>query len=553
MDRMSPLDTSFLHIEDGDRAVSLHIGSIGIFEGPPPPHETLARRLEQRLASVPRCRQRVEFVPFGLERPVWVDDADFSVDYHLRRTALPAPAGRDELRRLVGRLMSQRLDRTKPLWEMWVVEGLPDDQWVLVSKVHHCMVDGVSGAEVLAALLDLTPTPEDESVEPWVPEPAPSRRDLVMDAARDLTFDSYERIRLIGAQVRRPTRALQQARELLPGLRSLGVVTRSVHTAGLTGPISPHREYTWADASLDDVKRVRRHLGGTVNDVVLAAVAGGFRQLLLSRGEKVRVDRVVRTLVPVSVRTQRHDGAAAHDGTFDNKVSAMFAELPVGIADPVERLSVITAQLADLKESGQAVAGEALTALSGFAPPALLGLGMRVAARAVRGTTTVHTVTTNVPGPQLPLYSCGRRLLRAYPYVPIAAPMRVGVAIFSYDGMVTFGVTGDREVSRDIDVLAQGIEAALAELLAKADDTDSSADAVAPAPLVAESPAPEVAATPAAPEPINTGASKDPQAVNRSRGSGKAKGSKSSSAKGQGKGQAKGRSKASKPSKPGRP
>ena len=469
MDRMSPLDTSFLHLEDSDRAVSLHIGAIGIFEGPAPDQGVLARTMEQRLDQVPRCRQRVEPVPFGLERPVWVDDDDFSVDYHLRRTALPQPAGREELRRLVGRLMSQRLDRTKPLWEMWVVEGLADGTWALVSKVHHCMVDGVSGAEILAVLLDLTPDPPEVEAPPWVPEPAPSRRDLVLDAARALAFDNVERLRLVGAQLRRPGRAVQQAMELLPGLVSLGGVAAAPSSAGLTGPISPHREYAWADASLDDVKRVRRALGGTVNDVVLAAVAGGFRHLLESRGEEVAPDRVVRTLVPVSVRATRDDGAAAHDGSFDNKISAMFAELPVGVADAAERLRGITAQLAGLKESGQAVAGEALTALSGFAPPALLALGMRVAARAVRGSGTIHTVTTNVPGPQLPLYSCGKRLLRAYPYVPIAPPLRTGVAIFSYDGAVTFGVTGDREVSRDVDVLAHGIELAIADLLAAAD------------------------------------------------------------------------------------
>lgn len=468
MDRMSPLDASFLHIEDGDRAVGLHIGAVGVLEGPVPAQDALERTLEARMALVPRCRQRVEEVPFGLERPVWVDDEDFSVEYHLRRTALPAPAGPAELRRLVGRLMSQRLDRTKPLWEMWVVEGLPDDRWALVSKVHHCMVDGVSGAEILAVLLDIEPDPAPVEAPLWVPEPAPSRRDLLVGAARDLTFDGYERVRLLGAQVRRPSRALEQARQLLPGLLSLGSVAASASSPGLTGPISPHREYAWADASLEDVKTIRRALGGTVNDVVLAAVAGGFRHLLRERGEEVGPDRVVRTLVPVSMRSTRDDGAAAYDGTFDNKVSAMFAELPVGVADPVDRLGAITGQLAGLKESGQAMAGEALTALSGFAPPVLLALGMRAAARAVRGSGTVHTVTTNVPGPQLPLYACGRRLLRAYPYVPIVAPLRTGVAIFSYDGSIAFGVTGDREVSRDVDVLAAGIEGALAELLAAA-------------------------------------------------------------------------------------
>jgi WS/DGAT/MGAT family acyltransferase len=250
-------------------------------------------------------------------------------------------------------------------------------------------------------------------------------------------------------------------------MRSLGGVARAVPLPGLTGPISPHREYAWSEATLDDVKRVRKQLGGTVNDVVLAAITRGFRDLLTSRGEAVG-GQVVRTLVPVSVRSTRSDGAAAHDGTFDNQISAMFAELPVGVDDPAERLELIHAQLADLKEARQAVAGEALTRLTGFAPPALLALGTRAAARAVRTTANVHTVTTNVPGPQVPLWSCGRRMLAVYPYVPIAAPMRIGVSIFSYNGAVTFGVTGDREVSPDVNVLAEGIDAGLKELLAAA-------------------------------------------------------------------------------------
>ncbi|HEX8804662.1 MAG TPA: wax ester/triacylglycerol synthase family O-acyltransferase [Acidimicrobiales bacterium] len=461
---MSPLDASFLHIEDSDRAVNMHIGSVAVLDGPPPPQADIVRTVADRLSLVPRYRQRVEHVPFNLGRPVWVDDPDFNIDYHLRRTALPAPGGSEELRRLVGRLMSQRLDRTKPLWEIWIVEGLADDRWAMVSKVHHCMVDGVSGAEILAVLMDLSPEVADVEGQPWEPATPPTRVELMADAVRDLMLDQYEQLRLVGAQLRRPRRALAAARELMPGFRSLGGMVRSVPAASLTGPIGAHRVVAWGETTLDDVKRIRSRLGGTVNDVVLAAISGGFRTLLCHRGEDP-TGRVVRTLVPVSVRATRADGAAAHDGTFDNKVSAMFAELPVGVAEPVERLTTIQAQLSGLKESRQAVAGEALTTLSGFAPPALLALGTRVAARAVQRTANLHTVTTNVPGPQLPLYSCGRLMRAIYPYVPTAAPLRVAIAIFSYNGTVTFGITGDREVSADVDVLAAGIEAAVAELV----------------------------------------------------------------------------------------
>jgi diacylglycerol O-acyltransferase len=469
MDRMSPLDASFLHIEDTDRTLGMHIGATAVFEGPPPDQDTFARTVESRLPLVPRYRQRVELVPLGLGRPVWVDDADFTLDYHVRRTALPAPGGEAELQRLVARLMSQRLDRTKPLWEMWIVEGLADGQWAMVSKVHHCMVDGISGVELLAVMMDLTaeppplPDPAAGDVAGWDPEPTPSRADLALRTVGELATSQYEQLRVVGSMVRQPRRLLEPAGAVMSGLRSLAGLARPAAST-LSGPIGPHRVVAWAETDLAPIKEVRAAFGSTVNDVVLTAVTRGFRELLLARGEDA-TDRVVRSLVPVSVRTARADsGAAAHDGTFDNKVSAMFAELPVSLADPVEVLEVIRRQLGDLKESKQAVAGEALTSLSGFAPPVLLGLGMRVAARVVARTGNIHTVTTNVPGPQLPLYSCGRLLLRAYPYVPIAAPLRIGVAIFSYNGTVTFGITGDHDVSSDIATLATGITQAITDL-----------------------------------------------------------------------------------------
>jgi WS/DGAT/MGAT family acyltransferase len=232
----------------------------------------------------------------------------------------------------------------------------------------------------------------------------------------------------------------------------------------LNGPIGPHRRYDWAETSVDDIKRVRKGLGGTFNDVVLAAITGGFRTLLESRGEPV--DRVLRTMVPVSVRPRDDRGVAVGDGNMANKVSAMFAELPVSLSDPAERLHAVSAQLANVKESRQAVAGEALTSLSGFAPPALLALGARIATKTAQ--RNINTVTTNVPGPQLPLYVLGRRMLAAYPYVPLASQIRIGIAIFSYDGNVTFGVTGDYDAAPDVDVLCRGIEEDMAKLVALA-------------------------------------------------------------------------------------
>jgi WS/DGAT/MGAT family acyltransferase len=462
MDRLSPLDASFLHIEDD--VTHMHIGSIGIFEGPPPAYDALTATITGRLGLVPRYRQKVALVPLGLARPVWVDDPHFNVEYHVRHTALPSPGGDIELRRLVGRVMSQQLDRSKPLWEIWMVEGLDDDRWALVSKVHHCLVDGVSGAELMAVIFDLSPEVPEPVDDGWVPAPEPSPVQLARDATVGLFTNPYEQMRAAGSMMRRPQRVLAAAQEVVKGSVSLSSVIKPTAPTTLNGPIGPHRTYTWADVSLADVKAIRAAHGGTVNDVVLALISRGFRDLLKSRGE-LTDDRVLRTLVPVSVRPRGGSGPATGDGTLENKVSAMFAELPVGLDDPVERLHAISAQLDDLKESKQALAGEAITSLGGFAPPMLLSLGMRVAARAGRHVGSLDTITTNVPGPQFPLYSCGKRLLRAGPYVPLAAPLRVGVSIFSYDGTLTFGVTGDYDTARDIDVLTDGIVSGVAELL----------------------------------------------------------------------------------------
>lgn len=463
MDRLSPLDASFLHIEDDVN--HMHIGSIGIFEGPPPDYGQFTAAVQGRLALVPRYRQKVAMVPLSVGRPVWVDDPHFNLEYHVRHTALPAPGGEEQLRRLVGRVMSQQLDRTKPLWEMWMVEGLEDGRWALVSKVHHCLVDGVAGSELLAVMFDLSPDGPAPVDDGWQPSSGPTQFRLVRDAAVNLVSSPYEQVRAAGSIVRRPRRAIDGLREIVKGSVALSSVIKPTLPTSLNGPIGPHRRYVWSTADLADIKRIRLAHGGTVNDVVLALITRGFRDLLQARGEATDSGRVIRTLVPVSVRARSEPGPARGDGALDNKVSAMFAELPVGVDDPIECLRTISAQLDDLKHSKQAVAGEALTSLSGFAPSMLLALGTRVATRAARRMGNLDTVTTNVPGPQFPLYSCGRRMLRACPYVPLAAPIRVGVSIFSYDGDLVFGVTGDYDTAPDIDVLAQGIIDGVKELL----------------------------------------------------------------------------------------
>jgi WS/DGAT/MGAT family acyltransferase len=458
-ERLSPLDASFLHIEDD--VSHMHIASVAIFEGPQPPFEKIVDMVRGKLPLVPRYRQVVKFVPLDLGRPVWVDDPHFNIDYHVRHTALPSPGGEGELRKLVGRVMAQQLDRSKPLWEIWVVGNLEDDHWAMMSKTHHCMVDGVSGTDLLALTLDTTPEGTPPHPDNFQPEPTPGRRQLAATALAERARSPYEFVRGLRSAVRQGRQTIDAVTDIAKGLRAMAGLVQPTEESTLNGPIGPHRRWAWASTTVDDIKTVRKATGATFNDVVLAMCTKGFRELLQSRGETT--DRVVRTLVPVSVRPRDASGKAVGDGTFENKVSAMFAELPVSIDDPLDRLRVVAEQMAGLKESKQAIAGEALTSLSGFAPPALLALGMRSFSRVPQ--RNVNTVTTNVPGPQIPLYAAGRRMLKAYPYVPLAGSVRVGVAIFSYDGQVNFGVTGDYDTAPDIEVLCAGIEDGMAELL----------------------------------------------------------------------------------------
>ncbi|MBV9194567.1 MAG: wax ester/triacylglycerol synthase family O-acyltransferase [Solirubrobacterales bacterium] len=456
MQTLSPLDASFLHIEDA--ATHMHIGSVGIFEGPPPGPGEVKQAIAERLPLVPRYRQKVRFVPFALGRPAWVDDPHFNLDYHVRRTALPSPGGDEELRNLVGRVMSQQLDRTKPLWELWVAEGLGDGRWALISKSHHCMVDGVSATDLLSVILSKERQPESRPAPEWRPDPEPGAPELIAHALALRALSPYEATRTLLSAARGPRRAARKAVDTTRGLVNFRSLLTPNPASSLNGPVGPHRRWDWARARLSDIKEIRAEHGGTINDVVLAVIAGGFRELLLSRGEDVE-GRFIRTLVPVSVRTEDERG------TYNNKVSAMFAELPICLDDPVDRLRSVHEQMQELKQSGQAVAAERLTALSGFAPAMLLALSGRVGTRLPQAS--VNTVTTNVPGPQQPLYLVGRRMLEAFPFVPLGGHVRVGVAIFSYDGGINFGATGDADTAPDIAVLCRGIERSVGELRRK--------------------------------------------------------------------------------------
>ena len=458
MQPMSALDATFLHVEDANNP--MHIGSVAVLEGPPPAYGDLVRLISAKLPMVPRYRQKVRFPLGGTGRPVWVDDPHFQVLYHIRRTAVPSPGGRDELRNLAGRVFGQQLDRTKPLWELWMVEGLAGGRWGIISKVHHCMVDGVSATDLMTLMFDISADPPPLPVPPrWNPGAEPGLASITVRSAAQAVAEPVARALALPAVLRatasRPSARIGEAARLVRSLRDWAQQSAT----SLNGPIGPHRRWSWAEASLADVKTIRTAAGGTVNDVVLAAITAGFRALLETRGEAAE-DEVVRTLVPVSVRSD------AERGMFNNRVSGLFPGLPVGIASPLQRLHAISEQLAGLKESNQAVAGDALVQLAGFAPPMLMALGSRLAMRVPqRG---IQTVTTNVPGPQFPLFVAGRRMEYSYPYVPIAGTVRIGIAIFSYCGRLFFGITGDYDTVSDIDVLRDGIEEGMRELLVAA-------------------------------------------------------------------------------------
>ncbi|WP_199522366.1 WS/DGAT/MGAT family O-acyltransferase [Geodermatophilus marinus] len=456
---MGPLDAAFLQGEDEEAGVSLAIASIAVFEGPAPAQREFAAMLAGRLPLIPRYRQRAVEVPFDLGPPVWVDDPDFDLGYHLRRTALPAPGGDAELATLMGRVMSGRLDRGRPLWEYWLVEGLAGDRWALISKIHHCMADGISGTDLYRVVLDDSPEPGPPVPDAWEPDPMPSRLRLAGAAAASMAALPVDQARALGGLLRRPGELARATRETARGLAGLAGALVPAARSSLTGPLSASRRFAFARGSVAQVGEVRHALGGTFNDVVLAAITSGFRHFLLRRGE-LPGPHAVRTLVPVSVRPP---GA---EGVRDNRVSLLLADLPVHLADPVERLAAVRAHLTELKARHEAEAGATVVAVAGHGVFPAVASPVRIAAHLRQ--RSVVTVTTNVPGPRRPLYALGRRCVEIVPYVPIASTLRTGVAVFSYCGAVTVGVTADAAAVPDVAVLAAGIEAGLDELVAAA-------------------------------------------------------------------------------------
>jgi WS/DGAT/MGAT family acyltransferase len=454
-DRLTAVDASFL-AQEGPSA-HMHVGAVMIFDGPPPAYEELADHVRGRLHLVPRFRQKLAFPPLETGRPLWVDDPNFNLEYHVRHTALPAPGSERQLRALAARVHSQALDRTKPLWEMWLVQGLDGGRFALLSKTHHALVDGVSGVDLATVLFDLQPIPAEveHSDTPWRPRDTPSAIDMAARGMRGLIalpFDAASRA--IGAAAR-PAYALAETREALEGIGE--VVWASLNPAPetpLNVEIGPHRRFVWVRQELADFKTIKRALGGTVNDIVLAVTAGALQRWLRSRG--LRTEGLeLRALVPVSIR------ARDEHHQLGNRLAAMRAPLPVYVEDPAARLRVVRQAMRGLKESKQAVGAEVLAGMQALAPPTILAQ----ASRLNFSTRLFNLLVTNVPGPQFPLYVLGRRLDDLFPVAFLPKRHALAVAIMSYDGGMDFGLLADYDSMPDIEQLAEMFDASLAELL----------------------------------------------------------------------------------------
>lgn len=459
LERLSAVDASFL-ANEGPTS-HMHVGAVVVLEGPAPEFGEFLDGLRARLHLVPRYRQKLAEHPGG--RPLWIDDADFNLEYHVRQSALPKPGTETQLMRLAARIMSQQLDRSKPLWEMWLVEGLSDGRLAMISKTHHALIDGVSGVDLATVLFDLEPVPRDlgeetAGLEPWTPAPEPSSAELVAGGMAGLARTGLGLAAGALGALSRPQEALAQARDAAEGLGEiLWAGLNPAPETPLNVEIGPHRRFVGVRCKLADFKAVKNAFGGTVNDVVLTVVSAALREWLEDRG--VRTEGLeMRALVPVSIRGEHEHGQ------LGNRIAAMRAPLPVYVDDPVARLAVVREAMDGLKESKQAVGAEVMASVQSFAPPTVLAQ----AARINFSTRLFNLIVTNVPGPQFPLYVRGREMLDVFPVAFLPRGHALAVAIMSYNGGLNFGLLGDFDAMPDIERFGAGLTSAIDELSALA-------------------------------------------------------------------------------------
>jgi len=457
LDRLTSVDAGFLHQEAG--GAHMHIGGFCVFSGATPTEQQFRDHIASRLPQIPRYRQRIVQMPFGTGRPVWVDDPSFRLGYHVRHTALPSPGSSAQLLTLVSRILAQRLDRTKPLWELWLVEGLADDRFAVVAKTHHAMVDGVGGMDLMAALLDLEPDPAPVASTPWQAQPTPGAVGLLAHGASGAVRNLA---RLGAGGARLAVRPQQAVREALSAAAALGAAARPL-VAGAPSSLlnqapGSDRRVEVVHTSLADHKLVKNAFGVTVNDVVLTAVAGALGRFLAGRGVEVHGLSSLRACVPVSLRSGDTGGGAG------NTFTIVTAPLPIGLDDAVQRLTQVHRTMADLKAGRQADGARVLTALENAMPPALLARASRLGF----SSRTYNLLVTNLPGPQVPLFLLGRELVELAPLAFLAPEHTLAVAVLSYQGQMTYGLLGDADAVPDLADLARHLEDSLAELVAAA-------------------------------------------------------------------------------------
>lgn len=471
MDRLSSTDASFLTQETS--ASHMHVGAILIFEGPPPSYDDLLEHVSSRLSLVPRFRQKLAFPPFETGRPFWVDDPNFNLGYHVRHSALPSPGSEDQLRNMVARVFSQQLDRTKPLWELWLVQGMKRKRFAIISKTHHALVDGISGVDIATVLFDVKPVPEPaEPDHDWVAEPEPSGTELLTRNVEDLAATPIRLARRLETALEDPRSAVKQAAEAAEAVGEIAWnLANPAPEVPLNVPIGSHRRFAWVRADLGDLKSIKNRLGGTVNDVVLTVVAGALRRWLGHRG--VRTEGLeLRGLVPVSIRAEEEHG------DLGNKLVALRGPLPVYIEDPVKRLEAVKVEMGGVKESKQALGAEVITRFNDFSPPTLLAQ----ASRLNFSTRLFNLIVTNVPGPQIPLYVLGRELENVFPVAFLPQNHALAIAIMSYNGGIDFGLLADYDAMADVDLIADAIEAEVADLREAAKEVAPAAPEPEPTP-----------------------------------------------------------------------
>src|SRR6266496_5305975 len=455
MERLGPQDASFIYLETP--SVHQHVGGVAVLDPSTRPdgqlrYHDLLDVIASRIHLAPRFRQKVVTPPLAVARPVWIDDPNFDLTFHVRRAALPNPRGRRELIDYVQRVFSRPLDRTKPLWEAYIIEEMEDDLSAVITKVHHAMVDGLAAIDIASTMFDFTPEVQLLTPPPWEPDPEPTRADLLVEAVREQVTNPVKTLVELGQRtLQAPSRVVRQVTDVVEGL--LDVVGAGVlaPASPLNRKVGPNRRFGMTEAPVQTFKDIKNALGGTVNDVVLATVAGALHRLFRARREPTR-DRVLRAMVPVSVRTENEAGG--------NRVSSIFVDLPIGPIGAKKRMALIRDETKHLKESHYAVGAEFIMNVGVWAPPTIHAMAARLAAR----SRVINLVVSNVPGPQIPMYIAGAKLLAQYPFMPIAESMGLSIAVTSLAGTMAFGVTADWDTLPDIELLAESMDEALTEV-----------------------------------------------------------------------------------------